>query len=77
MFRNRIELLPNSRLEYGGPVWIIDDSPGKRVILIGLHLATFAVEAWDEGIEGPLTKSPGRRIKDARSLALVGTGYLE
>jgi hypothetical protein len=77
-FRNRIELRPTSRLEYGGPEWIIEDhGSGKRVRLVSLPLPknTPVVQILQEGIEAALTNSPPIPIKDAQRLALTGTGY--
>lgn len=77
-FRNRIELQPHSRLQYGKPEWIIDNSgPGKQVKLAGRQLPNNipVVQILQEGIEPTLPRSPEVPIKDASILVLIGTGY--
>lgn len=77
-FRNRIELQPHSRLDYGEPEWIIQDSgSGKQVKLVALPPPKNipVVQVLQEGIGPTLDKPPGPPIKDAQRLVLNGTGY--
>ena len=77
-FRNRIELKPTSRLQYGEPEWIIEDSrSGKQVKLVGLPAPRDipVLQALQEGIEPTLANSPTTPVKDAQRLVLTGTGY--
>jgi len=76
-FRNRIELRPGSRLQYGEPEWIIDDSgPGKQVKIVGRRLKDIPVfQALEEGLEAATGEPLAAPIKDAPRLILTGTGY--
>jgi hypothetical protein len=77
-FRNRIELKPTSRLQYGEPEWIIEDSGlGKQVKLVGLPAPKNIpiIQALQEGIEPTRANSPTTPIRDAQRLIITGAGY--
>ena len=76
-FRNRIELRPGSRLQYGAPEWILDESEaGKQVKIVGRHPRDIPVfQALQEGIEAVAGEVPAAPIKDVSRLILTGIGY--
>lgn len=77
-FRNRIELQPRTRLQYGEPEWVIENSgPGKRIRLASRPAPKNipVAQALEEGIEPTSAKTPAIPIKDATRLVLSGTGY--
>src|SRR6266487_2460747 len=75
-FRNRVELQPHCRLEYGGSEWIIFDSgPRKRVKLAGRHINNIPIaQVLGEGIESAAARPIEAPIKDTSRLILSGSG---